>query len=201
MSHSKGSGDSDMSENEQLGLASGAIRSKYLGLPLRRSSRLRNRNKTDIEDLDDGLVADDEESRPPGRQDERRKRRGYRSDGELSCSRRMGGFPHNGAIGRSRGEQQTVPTHRTFTDVIGSVNMATSVVTAPSGNTTRFNWNPLGETTWMSNTTMPNLAPYRDPLANIRPWISEMRSETPFGIVRSGTGDHGVSNFGHIGDR
>ena len=64
MSHSKGSGDSDMSENEQLGLASGAIRSKDLGLPLRRSSRLRNRNKTDIEDLDDGLVADDEESRP-----------------------------------------------------------------------------------------------------------------------------------------
>ena len=48
-----------MSENEQLGLASGAIRSKDLGLPLRRSSRLRNRNKTDIEDLDDGLVEDD----------------------------------------------------------------------------------------------------------------------------------------------
>ena len=47
MSHSKGSGDSDMSENEQLGLASGAVRSKHLGLPLRRSSRLRNRNKTD----------------------------------------------------------------------------------------------------------------------------------------------------------
>ena len=201
MSHSKGSGDSDMSENKQLGLASGAVRSKDLGLPLRRSSRLRNRNKTDIEDLDDGLVADDEESRPPGRQDERKKRRGYRSDGEFSYSRRMGVFPHNGAIGRSRGEQQTVPTHRTFTDVIGSVNMLTNVVTAPSGNTTRFSWNPSGETTWMSNTTMPNLAPYRDPLANIRPWISETRSETPFGIVRAGTVDHGVSNFGHIGDR
>ena len=99
MSHSKGSGDSDMSENEQLGVASDAIRSKDLGLPLRRSSRLRNRNKTDIEDLGDGLVADDEESRPPGRQDERRKQRGYRSDGELSYSRRMEGFPHNGAIG------------------------------------------------------------------------------------------------------
>ena len=67
MSHSKGLGDSDMSENEQLGLASGAIRSKDLGLPLRRSSMLRNRNKTDIEDLDDGLVADYEESRPLGR--------------------------------------------------------------------------------------------------------------------------------------
>ena len=111
----------------------------------------------------------------------------------------MGGFPHNEAIGQSRGEQQTVSTHRMFTDVIGSVNMATSVVTAPSGNTARFSWNPSRETIWMSNKIMPNLAPYRDPLANIRPWISETRFETPFGIVRAGSVDHGVSNFGHIG--
>ena len=60
MSHSKGSCDSDMSEIEQVGLA----RSTDLGLPLRRSIRVRNRNKTDIEDMDDRLVADDEESRP-----------------------------------------------------------------------------------------------------------------------------------------
>ena len=69
MSHSKGSGDSDMSENKQLRVASGTLKSKDLGLPLRRSSGLRNRNKTDIEDLDDRLVADDEESRPVERQD------------------------------------------------------------------------------------------------------------------------------------
>ena len=84
MSHSKGSGDSDMSENEQLTVASGTLKSKDLGLPLRRSSRLRNRNKTDVEDLDDRLVADDEESRPLERQEERRKLCGYRSDRELS---------------------------------------------------------------------------------------------------------------------
>ena len=44
----------------------------------------------------------------------------------------MGSFPHNGTIGQSQGEQQTVPTHQTLDDVIRSVNMATGVVTAPN---------------------------------------------------------------------